>query len=398
MAHNTRKIYVSSSSGVSIGDIQAVLNLTATDIGGLITSGATNNRIKLWAKYKPYRSSLKNTSDSARTEANYGLSITSATELGDPEDSLTFLGKLVREQLLWQYLPPRGNSTTIHEWFRFLDFDGYINDAICPISGGPGAVVPIDNYGNAELTWELESDLDAGNLRLSDIRVNSTALSSMYFGILLYQNAHSWRVATSTTTMGANGVSIYLTNTSNQLVGSWLMYPFFSSVQIPFGTAGQPGLYVASGWDGAYQEIAFRTSSGYIRIIVNGVWNSAHTSISISYDAYSSFTTAKTISGAVLYLRKTNKYEGEDPSTVGSIASVDVPQFTIPAADGTSDGHYPGSGLTISYNANNDQDVIREGYDSFDWWLFVSLSAEGFETNYWQVDEYDDFDPDLPTP
>lgn len=398
MAHNTRKIYVSSTSGVSIGDIQSVLNLTANDIGGLITSGATNNRINLWAKYKPYRSPLKNTSDSARTEANYGLSITSAAELGDPENPNSFLGKLVREQLLWQYLPPRGNSTTIHEWFRFLDFDGYINDAICPISGGPGAVVTIDNYGNAELTWELESDLDAGNLDLSDIRINSTALSSMYFGILLYQNAHSWRVVTSTTTMGVNGVSIYLTNTSNQLVGSWLMYPFFSSVQIPFGTAGQPGLYVASGWDGAYQEIAFRTSSGYIRIIMNGVWNSAHTSISISFDAYSSFATAKTISGLELFLRKNHAIDATQPVSEQNLASVSVPTFTIPAASGTTDGHYPGSGLTISYNANNDPDVINEGYSVFAWWLFVSLSAEGFETTYWPVDEYDQFDPDLPTP
>lgn len=396
MAHDTRKIYVSSTSGVSIGDIQAVLNLTANDIGGLITSGATNNKIKLWAKYKPYRSSLKNTSDSAREEANYGLSITSATELGDPENPNSFLGKLVREQLLWQYLPPRGNSTTIHEWFRFLDFDGYINDAICPISGGPGAVVTIDNYGNAELTWELESNLDAGNLVLSDIRINSTALSSMYFGILLYQNAHSWKVVTSTTTMGSNGVSIYLTD-ATPLAGSWLMYPFFSSVQIPFGTSAQTGLYVASGWDGAYQEIAFRTSSGYIRIIVNGAWNSAHTSISISYDAYSSFTTTKTISGCVLYLRKNHWGDGE-PVSEGSLASVNVPQFTIPAASGTTDGHYSGSGLTISYNANNDPDVINEGYDAFQWWLFVSLSATGFQNTYWPVDEYDDFDPDLPTP
>ena len=86
------------------------------------------------------------------------------------------------------------------------------------------------------------------------------------------------------------------------------------------------------------------------------------------------------------------------PASASSLASVSVPTFTIPAASGTTDGHYYGDGLTVSYNALTDPDVIDEGYDAFAWWLFVSLSAEGFQNTYWQVEEPDDFDPDLPTP
>ena len=400
MSHDARKIFVDTTTsphrGITCDDINAVVGSSGMDIGQVITDGSSRGLIKKWAKFKPYRNSLRATSATARTEANYGLGIASATELGNPGNASSFLGMLVREQLLWEYLAPRGNSSTIHEWFRHLDFDGYINDAVCPISGGPGASVPIDNYGNAVLTWEIESDLDAGNLRLSDIVVSNTALSGMYLGILLYQSANSWHVVTSNTTLGSSGVSIPLTNAAS-LAGTWLMYPFFSSVQIPLGSQLQTGLYVAAGWDDAFQEIAFLPSSGYIRIVVNGIWNSAHTAISISFDAYSSFTTAKTISGCSLYLRKNHWGDGV-PASASSLASVSVPTFTIPAASGTTDGHYYGSGLTVSYNALTDPDVIDEGYDAFAWWLFVSLSAEGFQNTYWQVEEPDDFDPDLPTP
>ena len=97
MPHTSDTIYrdTSNNLGISIADIQAVLGLSRNDIGGLITYG----NIKKWAKYKPYRSASLVTSDTARREAKYGLSITEYTDLGSPTSSSSFLYKLVHNQL-----------------------------------------------------------------------------------------------------------------------------------------------------------------------------------------------------------------------------------------------------------------------------------------------------------
>ena len=57
MAHdNNGRIYIdTNTTGVEIADVQAVLDLTNTDIGALITQGASQSRINKWAKCKPVR-------------------------------------------------------------------------------------------------------------------------------------------------------------------------------------------------------------------------------------------------------------------------------------------------------------------------------------------------------
>ena len=154
MSHTTNKIFVDTSTsphtGISIEDIRSVLHINGGDIGGLITVGAEQGRINKWAKYKPYRSSSFLTTLENRIAAHYGLSVIEFSELGTPGNSSTFLGKLVAGQLPWDYLHPRGASQSPSEWFRFLDFDGYISDAVCPI-GEPITTVFVQSNGTAQI-------------------------------------------------------------------------------------------------------------------------------------------------------------------------------------------------------------------------------------------------------
>ena len=137
MANSDGKIYITSSSGVSIGDIQTVLGSSRNDIGALITEGD----IKKWAKFKPIRSSQKGYVTLAqRVAAGHGFGQVSplawsVIQSNQLPDSFT-------------YLRPRGKgggTGGADEWFRFFDFchietdltqlssPGYNHNAIAPI-------------------------------------------------------------------------------------------------------------------------------------------------------------------------------------------------------------------------------------------------------------------------
>lgn len=114
MANDGNRIYI-GATGVEIADIQTVIGSSRNDIGGLIVNGDINK----WAKYKPVRHSKAGVlTDAERLSVIYGLSI--------PECyPSTLLSQYSTE---WSYLKPRGLNGAgqgSHEWYRFLDFNGY---------------------------------------------------------------------------------------------------------------------------------------------------------------------------------------------------------------------------------------------------------------------------------
>lgn len=128
MSHNSDgMIYVNSPQGISIGDLQDVLSTSRKDLGGIIT----NVNINKWAKHKPFRNSSVGFNFSASQSTPEGRSPDRVTAALATNFGLT-IPKYTPSQFKtnysqqWTYDRPRGSAS--NEWFRLLDFDGYLDD------------------------------------------------------------------------------------------------------------------------------------------------------------------------------------------------------------------------------------------------------------------------------
>lgn len=375
------------------------MNRSESDLGLLCSDQAwfDNNgtpelrridRINKWAKYKPVRSSkLGILTDSDRAQVMWGFSVTPYTEFGtDPSTPNTFIHDLTSGLLGWFYLPPRGQSYSPKEWFRIRDFDGYNRNCICPI-GDLVRDVPIDIYGNATISWEVADVAQiTGNLTLSDLVVNGTPLTGYYLGLLLV-NGNTYNIVTSDITIGSamgpsvEAIDIHLTNATG-LAGTWRAYPFFSSVQIPYGVPSSAtiGVFFSAGWDSPFRDITFRLTSRSLQINAYGTWNEAHTQISIEWIAYNEDSHAKTVSPIVhLYYTTGNTFDDTHDE-----ANVPLGQMTIPAKQ--NGGRLSGN-TTLNYSGYNSNYV---------WWLLVEIPNYQDVQTPIQVEDYDDINPPLP--
>lgn len=110
---------------ISVGDLSSALNVASRDVGTIISTSST---IKKMAKYKGIISSNPGIlSDTERYNARYGLNAPAIFNAasGDP--------------LEWSYNRPLNGQP--YEWFRMLDFDGYVNNACQPLAIGIGNFV-----------------------------------------------------------------------------------------------------------------------------------------------------------------------------------------------------------------------------------------------------------------
>ena len=232
MAHSTNRIYIDTSVtpnvGVSIADIQAVIGCSRNDIGGLITTGNINK----WAKYKPTRMNGINPADWWKGEVKsiYG-SATGGYTFGFSLSEFSSLSALKAAidagTIGWEYEKPRGIATQPGEYFRFLDFNGYINNATSPFRSVTDTFMTyIDNeVASLALTFS-PSD---GSLGMSDF---VSILGSWYFGVAIYKGASLIGVGTSSVAIenaesdsNAHVVSMSL---PPRALGSCTLYPFFS--------------------------------------------------------------------------------------------------------------------------------------------------------------------------
>lgn len=386
MSHNTRKIYVdtttSPNTGITIDDINAVVGSSGGDIGRVITDGASNNLINKWAKYKPYRSTLHTTTENARREAHYGLSVQEFTELGTPTSTAQncIIPKLIAGTAGWDYLPPRGVSSQHVEWFRFLDYNGYINDAVCPV-GEPATSIYVTG-GTAQIAWGAIDNLDSGNLTLSDIYIGNTQLTQYYLGVLLYRSDSNYHIVTSDNTLGTGDVQITISDFPQSDLGDWRVYPFFSSVQIPYiNPQYGPGSYVSAGWDTGYIELHFISSSQTLTFDPFGVWSdNTYTIVNVDWYAHNGVSVARTVE-PTLFLIYANAGR---PAAEGNVAAqVSLGTVTVPAQSGGVPGE--ASDSTIITRPS------QIAYDDYVWWL--GIVVQGYTTTYWQIEEPEDEEP-----
>ena len=206
MPNQNGRIYTTANNGISIEDIQTVLNTERDDLGGII-SNATN--INKWSKMKPVRHFLISTP--AMASVNYGIDI--------PQNGYSSLPSLVAAVdggYSWNYLKPRGRgqgSGSSDEWFRILDFDGYDQNAAAPLSvlqsTYPVTVNAPESTASVTVTFTKVAEGDTYGVTLGILKpYGGNTFSSMYFGICLYDSINgTYYARTQSSTFSAVGSS-----------------------------------------------------------------------------------------------------------------------------------------------------------------------------------------------
>lgn len=382
---NQGHIYIQGGYGISVrGDVAYVLGRSTGDVGQLCgdvdANGVRLNPpvINKWAKFKPYRSSNRATTLTDRINAFYGLSVNVFENLGTPGGSTSGLFRnLVDGTQSWELAPPRGVNSQHGERFRVLDFDGYYHKAICPVGEIASTNIPISVYGDAQIQWDLESQLDNGNLKLTDLSIDGVSLSNFYLGILLYKSNNNYHFVTSDNILGEGDVSIRLSGVSS-LAGTWRMYPFFSSVHYGLNDYAQVGKYLSAGWDTPFKDITFRLASESISVYAYGMWNAEHTQIQFYVEAFSEQSSERTISVQVVLRR--NRDGGTEPTGESTLATYpNTIQLTVPAG---GSARYPAGESSLTWNPGVTYD------DSYFYWLGAAITSGGdYKTHFVPIEE-----------
>ncbi len=248
MPYANNRIYINTATnpdqGISIHDVQQALGIgNYNDIGALITQGASQGKIKVWAKYKPTRANGVNPTDAWKGEVKsiYG-SATGGYSYGFSLNEYSSLSALKTamdgNNFGWQYEAPRGKSYgTNGEWFRFMDFNEYVSNATSPFFrfGLEGENYPTIDTFPAYLYVDFArntNELAAGDFEIFD---------NWYFGVAVYGGGSGQLVGKGTSTVAfgqqsddARKVTMILPERAQ---GSCYLYPFFSYNQITWSDA-----------------------------------------------------------------------------------------------------------------------------------------------------------------
>ena len=303
MSHSSTKIYTDSSHGISIDDVQSVINRDEHDIGGLAVEGASNGDVNKWSKYKFVRSSsLAGPTAAELEEMYYGLSISKYT-------SLSALAGSYSTSSDYSYLAPRGLAHS--EWFRFLDTDEHINNAECPVDSFTGASSSANVYEGDDLIVRLylNPTPPAGSILLSDLKPGGDkALSNYYFGVVIRTGTGStYRIITQDSVVGDGSqahqeLSLTLASSLFTVGNDYTLYPVFSYNAITSVATG--GSYPS----GLYKIPGVSTNSFHVYPI------SAAVSVAIKENGFSAW-----MSGAKVAYSLTGVYQSNRGSTTGEI-------------------------------------------------------------------------------
>ena len=277
------------------GDIATVLGVSSGDVRTLCTSSA----IKPWAKYKPVNyptlGVTGKTSGSQYWKASdgkCGFVIQEYTEFGNPLFAATFAGRLLNGRLRWT---PAGLSSDAYA--RVLDFDGYDHNARSPIFPWEGiTALQVDSQNELHVQWDVQPSGRPGELTLADFTINGVALTSYYFGCILWYSNSSYEVIADKT-VANGGFDIVFLNMQNWRGRTVKIVPFFSLNRITQGGSIGTGRFFAFDIDPVTIEIA----SGAIdyRVNIDAIWNSARTKVTVTINVENLVSVSKTFSGNV---------------------------------------------------------------------------------------------------
>lgn len=163
---------------IGMGDISRAVSYGSLDLGTLIANGT----IKQMAKYKPVRHSevgILNETQRAATRYGFGSALPQLPmSAAEPQND-------------WVYLRPRGISN--NEWYRMLDFDGYVNDACHPLvlsaeqiaNDGRSVIILYGNDRSNGVRGDSKSWASGESLSLSELLASASDYTGYNISFLL---------------------------------------------------------------------------------------------------------------------------------------------------------------------------------------------------------------------
>ena len=285
---------------VSLADISYIAGLGQPyDLGNMIVNGSAPN---LWAKWKPFKSSIPafNTTTQAgqsdrdyyAAQRNYGVGIPTETSFGDP--TYGFMYKLLNSQLMWYYDRPTAGQPS--EWFRALDFDGYLPGARSLTNTLVVLSYNLDSAGDFTVQWPATPYDPSTNyqIRPNDLKIGGVDLTQCYFGAVIYYDSthYTWAAPAKYETIGPQ---VTFTQMSWYAGKSVQIVPFISTAQISQGVGPGSAVTLAA-WNLAPVQIAisnyvpnWSTTAGPI------FWKPSNAAVSYSITVHNNTSSARTM-------------------------------------------------------------------------------------------------------
>lgn len=361
----------------SNGHITLPINIKA-DLGYVLGTGngdlgynIVNGNINRWAKYKPVRRNIIDTTAQLNTQrtgwkdtadwwqdndGHCGLSIEEKTALGNPFTAGQFLYLLRNEQLPWTYLRPRGAAN--YEWFRAFDFFHYDANADAPVGAIGATDIWLDNNYGGQIDYDTPAASEYA-LNINNFKLNNTAITgNFYLGVLLWRSGGTFYYLTSDTKIAA-GQSISIPFTAAQsLVGSWKAVPFISSKAYTINSqTAQSGIY-ASCFGLGNTDIVLHAPGTIVDFDVLAVWNATNTAVTYEVVITNHGSSSQTLSGVAMEIRTTTS-GSQDPASGSLVTTVNLGTVTVA---GNSTITVPSPAGSVAVTRDNDLIYWVKGY------------------------------------
>lgn len=179
---------------IGMGDISQAVSYGSLDLGTLVTNGT----IRPMAKYKPVRhSEVGILNETQRAATRYGF-----------DSALPQLPMSASEpQNDWVYLRPQGINNGNNEWYRMLDFDGYVNDACSPLvlsvqqiaNDGMSVIILFGNDRSNGVRGDGKSWTSGESLSLSELLISASDYTGYNIAFILCNGGTKNLVVTNMT-------------------------------------------------------------------------------------------------------------------------------------------------------------------------------------------------------
>ena len=382
------------SSPVTLADIRAVLHRSDGRLSLLVQNGDINP----FSKYKPIRRSdatfiSQEGSDGEwnasadwwkNTDGKCGLSFEVSEDPGDPNNTLTFLGKLKAGQLGWSYARPRGLS--YNEPYRILDWLGYNHNASPVVgdlgsAGGTITVSPSPSGVSANFSYEVPDSFSDDNLTLSDFSHKNVSFRDYRLGILMWKgNGSPWIVVTSENAIGDSGSADVKTKLGYDDVGTWNIIPFLTDQLITRGGSLTRGNYLSAGHTTADTIHIVRSSSygpdwSLDDCSVFGEWAGSGTRV--DYE----IVLGNNASGTMTYSQLKVMIYIDDPRSGDNIITQTITNVSVPE---NSSRTVTGS-ITVRKQSGHQYFVVVSGSNNF--WGYNAVEDDEFDPGDDPIDD-----------
>jgi len=224
------------------GDLQQALQSSALYQSTLFANGV----VAKWAKYKAFQYS-------GAIADRYSAAGTSARDLALKERSFglnnipIWTGQMNKMVNFWYGISTSGNAPICGAqseywtylrpttYLRALDFENYIDNAEAPISALDSTSITVSTSKDVNVTYPSGAR-NAETIKLEELVYDLIDGSNMYFGIMFWKvqgSVNTFLYKTHDTKISESwgpGVSSVASGGTNQLFGTWKVFPFLSSV------------------------------------------------------------------------------------------------------------------------------------------------------------------------